>query len=168
MVKSKKMKNIIVASIISITILELFLGYKVMINYKGVFSSSIFMYFILQPYLYIKTIEATSHIKRKVILIGIITLVLPFIIFLSLPKYSYKDGKELVKKEVNIKYDYSVIEFPKGEDTIPINKYSNNLFITDKMYYYKAKLEDKEKFFLVHPLTGEVDELEKDFFRTFD
>jgi len=68
MVDSKRSKNILFIGISVITLLEIYFGYRVFKNYKGIYQVQIFLPLILQPFVYKRIFsKELSYFKLRII-----------------------------------------------------------------------------------------------------
>lgn len=159
--KSKKIKNVIIICITLISLLELYFAYEIANEYAGVYEIGIFIPLIFQPFYYYKVLfrEQKPYSKWRIIVIGLISSILSLVIYFTLPNYTYNDGKQVVKEYVQSSGNPVFIDIPKNIDTVPIWNNPKRLFVSNRAYYYEIKSTVENKYFLVNPLTGEVDQL---------
>lgn len=141
----------------------MFYLYSINTDYKGVYQIEyfipcitilgiIFIFWILSK-------QALTKIKKIILLLTLILI--PLIIYFTLPNYIYNDGKEIIRKELKS----SSLEFPKFQEeyTVPITNNTKSFFIKDKEYYYIITLGNENKYFRLDPVTGSLNELSSKF-----
>ncbi|MCB2290546.1 hypothetical protein LGK97_12290 [Clostridium sp. CS001] len=167
--KDKKIKNIIVICITLISLLELYFAYKVQKEYTGIYEVGIFILFIFQPFWYKSLFrDQETYLKLRVIAIVLISLILPLIIYFTLPTYTYNEGKQIVKEYVQSSGNLIFIDISKDKDTVPLTANPKRLFVSDRAYYYGIKSTFNNKYFMVNPLTGKVIQLSEDYWEFKD
>lgn len=144
-------------------ILEIFYLYRINTDYKGVYQIEYFIpCIIILGIIFIRSIvwKKTLMKNKKITLLSIFILI-PLIIYFTLPKYSYNDGKEIIRKELNS----SNLEFSKSQEqyTVPITNNTKFFFVKDKEYYYIVNSNNETKYFKLSPLTGFLKELSSKF-----
>lgn len=165
MLKNKKQKYIIVAAIILITLLEIYFGYKVFVDYVGVYQVGIFMPFVLQPFVYQALfIKEKSFYKLRIGIVVLISIILPIIIYFTLPNYTYDKGKAMVEQYLGQNENISFNDYSLSKKSIPTVNNPKQLFVSNRVYYYEIISEDSNKsFFIINPLTGELKQLSQSY-----
>jgi hypothetical protein len=154
--------RVIYILIIIITLIELYWGYNVYINYRGVYDIAFFSIFILQPIWYIWLLKKEKSQSRfGMVVLVLLSVILPIIIYFTLPNYTYDYGKDIIKEYFNEKIEF--VNYSRDMDTIPVSNKPKNLFTRDRAYYYKIKLGNKYKYFIVNEQTGNSLELEEGY-----
>ncbi|MEG0772048.1 hypothetical protein [Clostridium sp.] len=165
MLKDKKAKNFIFIVIILVTAVEAYFGYKVYIDYVGIYQVGIFMPFILQPDVY-KTLFIKEKVfyKLRIVIAVLISFILPVTIYFTLPNYTYIEGKLKVEQHFGQNKNISFNYYSMGKNSIPLSNNPKQLFVSNRAYYYEVASEEGIKyFFIVNPLTGELIQLSKRF-----
>lgn len=162
--KDKKLKNIIIICITLISLLELYFAYKVAREYAGIYQIGLFTPLIFQPLFYkVLFREQKTYLKLRVIGIGLISFILPLIIYSTLPNFTYYEGKQIVKRYVQPSGNLAFIDISKDRDTVPLINSPGRLFVSHRAYYYGIESTLNNKYFMVNPLTGEVTQLSEDY-----
>ncbi|WP_456275193.1 hypothetical protein [Bacillus sp. AK128] len=105
----------------------------------------------------------SDRVKRIIILNIILLLLIPTLLFSTLPPYNYEKGKDLIEEELKgMEYAFIPIK-NKIVPTTKILKYKS-IVLTNDYFYYKVEVNGKEYFYSVSPFDGSVFELERDFF----
>ncbi|MGO1370048.1 hypothetical protein [Senegalia sp. (in: firmicutes)] len=149
--------------IVILTLTELYWGYKVYRSYKGVYDIGFFLIFVLQPlwYSFLIVDVRDDHPRWKIIISIILTIILPIILYYSLPNYSYDDGREIIREKFD--EDVEFTDYSNSMDTIPVFEKEKNIFINDRTYYYKIYTNGKYKYFILNEKTGKLIELEEGY-----
>lgn len=163
MKKKNSLKNILNLSIFILLVLEIFYLYKINTDYKGVYQIQYFIpCVIILVVIFIRSIveEKTLRKNKKIVLLCILVLI-PLIIYFTLPNYSYNEGKDIIRKELKS----TNLEFSKSQEeyTVPIINNSRFSFVKDKEYYYIINSDSETKYFKVNPVTGSLDALSSNF-----
>lgn len=163
--KNKKVKTTIVAFVILITLLEMYLVYKITIEYTGIYKIHYFVPLISFQiyYCFLLFKKERKYLVIRAFSIGLLTIIIPVIVYITLPNYTYNEGKQNVELYLQSYTDIEFIKIPKSSDTIPTINNPKQLFVSNRLYYYKITLMNKNKYFVVSPITGEVSELSKAF-----
>ena len=164
--KNEKTKSIIITCITLITFVELYLAYKISKEYAGVYQIGVFILpIILQPFVYNSLFrESKAYSKLRIITIGLLSLILPLIIYCTLPGYTYNQGKQTIELYEQTSKNTVFIDIYKNKQTVPLVDNSERLLIYPKAYYYGIKSTVDNKYFIVSPLTGEIILLSEDFY----
>lgn len=105
-------------------------------------------------------IQKPNGFKASAIILTICSILIAISIPIALPKYTYNDGKTLLKESSNkddsmkflvendFIYTIDVTSFHKG--------FPKFLFINDRFYYYEVIINDNLKYFTINPLTGDI------------
>jgi hypothetical protein len=166
--EDKKVKNIIIICITLLSLLELYFAYRVVSGYAGVYQVGIFIPVLIQPFSYYALLKKQmSYFKLRVVVVVLITLILPSVIYFTLPNYTYNEGKQMVERYVQSSKNIEFVDISKDKDTIPITGNPKRLFVSDRAYYYEIKSTGGNKYFMVNPLTGEVVQLSEENVRSF-
>ncbi len=163
MKKKNSLKNILNLSIFILLVLEIFYLYKINTDYKGVYQIQYFIpCVIILVVIFIRSIveEKTLRKNKKIVLLCILVLI-PLIIYFTLPNYSYNEGKDIIRKELKS----TNLEFSKSQEeyTVPIINNSRFSFVKDKEYYYIINSDNETKYFKVNPVTVSLDALSSNF-----
>ncbi len=167
--KDKKTKWIIIIFITLITVLEIYFVFKIRKTYKGVYRIAIFVPFIIfQPFLCEKFLKRQKQIlnyKTRIIIMCTIVICLPLTIYLTLPRYTYGEGKQIVKQKMEPSKKEALVDYPFDQCTIDVGNNPKQIFVLNKEYYYKISSTEGNKYYIVNPLTGKVDQLAQDFWQ---
>ncbi|WP_404468384.1 hypothetical protein [Sutcliffiella horikoshii] len=128
--------------------------------YKGVFDLGMII-----PIMSIRVVVAYNYTKGRLKTkwgkpaMGLF-FTIPIILFLiGKPTYTFDQAKQLVYESQNVS---TIVEY-KGEEsyrnTVPIYTEERRFFINNRDYHFQAD----ERFFLVHPRTGEVIEMKQPY-----
>ena len=144
--------------------LNIYYLYRVYTDYQNIYQ---IQYFI--PILFILLIRFLLAIVRKrrlsktANIINLFILILiPIIIHLTIPKYTYADGKESLRKKFKDKNKLEFIQNKDQPNYLPTSK-NNNFFLKDRAYYYAINLDNENKYFSLDSKTGVLKELEESF-----
>jgi hypothetical protein len=164
--KNKKIKFVIVILITVISLIEIYFGFKIYNEYKGVYQTEIFFIFILQPYLYIVLLnKQIKYLKARSVLVVGVSIILPFIICFSLPKYTYDEGKLIVKNKIKTGINITYTKQPIYKYSVPIVENNKNLLIRNREYYYKIKVNSAINYYIVSPITGKITKLSECYWK---
>jgi hypothetical protein len=153
--KDKKIVNIIIICITLLSLLELYFAYRVSNEYAGIYQVGIFSPVIFQPFSYNALLrKQMSYFKLRIVGIALISLILPSIIYFTLPNYTYNEGKEMVERYVQPSENIEFIDICKDKDTVHLADNLKRLFVSNKAYYYEIKSNVDNKYFMVNPITG--------------
>lgn len=152
--------------IIFITILEVYFAFKVLNEYKGIYQIEIFIPLLLQPFLYLRLFrKVKSHYKFRITIMVLISLFLPLTIYFTLPNFTYNRGKQIVEQYSGLRKDVLFVDYSFNKNTIPLVNNPKQLFVSNRAYYYEIESTDGKKYFIVNPITGELKQLSKDYWR---
>ncbi|GAA0182174.1 hypothetical protein SH2C18_45990 [Clostridium sediminicola] len=154
----KKTKISILVFIALVSLLELKYAYYISREYAGVYEIGISIPLILQPLYYYRLLfkEQKTSLRLRIIVMGSLSVVLPLVIYFTLPNYTYKQGKQIVKEYVQVTGKPIFVDIPRGMDTVTLINNPKRLFVSDRAYCYEIKSTGENKYFLVNPITGEV------------
>lgn len=161
-------KKYLLTGITIITLVEAYFNYRALKDYIGIYQTGVFIPLLLQPIVYRKLFmseEKASLVNWKLLTMGTISIVLPFVIFFTLPDYTYAEGKEKIASTREDTVSFMDLETQKR--TIPAIGRDPGLLKSNRIYYYITDNGTEKNFFVVDPLTGEVQELEQDFYREY-
>jgi hypothetical protein len=161
-------KKYLLTGITVITLVEAYFNYIALKNYSGIYQTGVFIPLLLQPILYRKFFmseEKVSLKNWKLLAMATISIVLPFIIFFTLPDYTYAEGKEMIAATSTDTVNF--IELKTQNRTIPSIGRNPGFLKSSRVYYYIADTGTEKNYFVVDPLTGEVQELDQDFYREY-
>jgi len=166
MIPKESMKKYILAGITILTLVEAYFYYRALKDYIGVYQASIFIPLLLQPILYNKLFQSGEKLSLrswKVSPLIAVSLLLPVLIWYTIPNYTYEEGKALVEASMDESVDFPEQEFENR--TIPAMGRQKGILHSDRIYYYTAEADGVTSYHVVDPMTGEVQELEEDYFR---
>lgn len=166
MMPKESMKKYILTGITILTLVEAYFYYRTLKDYIGIYQTSIFIPLLLQPILYNKLFMSKEKLTLKnwkLSALLLITLFLPVLIYFTLPGYTYEDGQQLVEEALEKNVTFPEQEFQNR--TIPAMGRQKGILHSDRIYYYTAEADGLTSYHVVDPLTGEVQELEEDYFR---
>jgi hypothetical protein len=167
-IEDKNVRNIIIICITLLSLLELYFAYRVVSGYAGVYQVGIFIPVMIQPFSYYALLKRQmSYFKLRVVLVVLITLILPSIIYFTLPNYTYNEGKQMVEKHMQSIKNIEFVDISRGKATLPITGNPKRLFVSDRAYYYEIKSTIGNRYFMVNPITGEVVQLSEESARYF-
>lgn len=137
-------------------ILELLFLFIIHKNYKGIYEIEIFIPALLVLFAFFirLALRKVSVEKKRFIILFTIILLLPIVLYLSLPKYTYSQAKELINKKLSNKKDSQFVE--TESTTIDIANKKKKFFLRQKEYYFAVLIDGEDKEFRVDPCTGEV------------
>lgn len=160
------MKKYFLTGITVITLVEAYFNYIALKDYSGIYQTGIFIPLLLQPIFYRKFFMSEEKVRLKnwrLLAMATVSIVLPFVIFFTLPDYTYAEGKEMIKATGT---DYvSFMELETQKRTIPAIGRNPGFLKSSRVYYYITDTGTEKNYFVVDPLTGEVQELSQDFYR---
>lgn len=161
---TKKSENIITILIVLVTLLEMYFAYWVFYHYRGIYQVSIFIPFLLQPIWYRSMLKPENgHHKFRKIPAVIISIFLPLAIYFTLPNYTYDEGKLIIINHLEQNENPMFSYYPFGHDTIPVINNPKGIFMFNRAYYYKITLPEGDKYFMVCPITGELQQLSEKY-----
>ena len=165
MIKVKERNIFLIICITLISILELYYIYTINLEYKGIYEIGIFTILIIaQPFVFgLLLIKKNTISKFETLTIIILFILLPSIIYFTLPEYTYDDGKEIVELSLQQDRTFRFSDSSSGKYTIPVMDNPEQIFVSNREYYYIVDFADETKYFIVNPLTGELNELSKDY-----
>jgi len=161
-------KKYLLTGITIITLVEAYFNYIALKDYIGIYQTGIFIPLLLQPILYRKFFMSEEKVRLKnwrLLAMGTISIVLPFVIFFTLPDYTYAEGKEMV--ESTLEDTVSFVDLETQKRTIPTIERDSGLLKSNRIYYYITDTGTEKNYFVVDPLTGEIQELDQDFYREY-
>lgn len=163
-------KSIIIICITIITILEAYLAYQVVNKYVGLYQIQVSIALIFQPMNYYNLLfkKHKNYVKLRITVLILISLILPIIIYFTLPSYTYIEGKILVEQYEKSGQNLEFIDVPKDEDTIPIVDNPTRLFVSNRAYYYVTKIDAENKYFIVNPISGKVHQISDSYWPEFN
>ena len=160
-------KKYLLTGITVITLVEAYFNYIALKDYIGIYQSGIFIPLLLQPILYRKLFMSEEKVSLKnwrLLAMATISIALPFVIYFTLPEYTYAEGKEMI--ESTREDTVSFMDLETKMRTIPAIGRDSGLLKSNRIYYYITDTGTEKNYFVVDPLTGEVQELDQDFYRT--
>lgn len=167
MSKDKKIERYIIIGIILITLLEMCFAYKVFKYYRGVYEVTIFLPLLMQPFWYLRLFrKEMSYYKTRVVMISLISVLLPMIIYVTLPNYTYDKGKQIVKEHLNQSKNIIFVDLAFGKNTIPIFNNPKQLFISNRAYYYEIISTEGNIYLMINPIDGELTQLSESYWGT--
>lgn len=163
--------------IVCIALVEALLEYWIYTRYGSVISVGFIVTSIILQVVVVFNITRSNVQKigkRRFTVAVAVTLLyillIPILCCTAVPKYSYEEGKAFVLN--SIKEEKSAVNFLPSDNAhknIPVTGYKAKfpkwLLSNNRFYYYVIKIKDSKGFFMVNPFTGEVEKLEKDFYR---
>lgn len=174
-IKNPRAKVPLRLSIVVISIIETVIIFSLFPEYAGVISYSVFSTSILiQIFL---VFQLTGNAAKKytntkfklgICFLMVVFMAVPFLICGAIPKYTYDNGKVILAEYLNEKSDIEFIVNDEFIPRLPVTPYPKGfpkvILIDNEFYYYEIKIDGKNRFFSINPLTGEVFELEKSFY----
>ncbi|MBO1264401.1 hypothetical protein J3A84_05015 [Proteiniclasticum sp. SCR006] len=166
MIPKESLKKYVLTGITILTLVEAYFYYRALKDYIGVYQASIFIPLLLQPIFYRKLFQSGEKVSLKswkVLPLIAVSLLLPLLIWYTIPDYTYEEGKALVEASM----DESAV-FPEQEfqsRTIPAMGRQKGILHSNRIYYYTAEVDGTKSYHVVDPITGDVQELEEDYFR---
>jgi len=160
-------KKYLLTGITVITLVEAYFNYIALKEYIGIYQTGIFIPLLLQPIFYRKFFMSEEKVNLKswkLLAMGTMSIVLPFIIFFTLPDYTYSEGKEMIASTREDTVSFMDLETQKR--TIPAIGRNPGVLKSSRIYYYITDTGTEKNYFVVDPLTGEVEELDQDFYKT--
>lgn len=163
MIKNKKIKSIMNFCIFLISIAELYFIYKINKEFKGTYEILIFLpLIIIQPFIFRSLLSRGDTISKvRIFLTILIYISIPVIIYFTLPKYTYNDGKDKIEESFKPDEKFEFIHNAPGQYTVPVIENAKQIFMKDREYYYIIEFTNETKYFIVNPITGESIELEE-------
>ncbi|WP_461206023.1 hypothetical protein [Clostridium sp. DL1XJH146] len=160
-----KSKKGIMICITLITLVEMYFAYKVAAVYAGVYQIGIFIPFIFQPFGYFRFLfgEEKTYPKAKILVLALVSIMLPVVIYSTLPSYTYDDGKQLIEESVQSSEEIVFLDTSKDHATIVISNNPKQLFVSDRAYYYEIKAIEQNEYFMVNPIDGQVGQLSENY-----
>ncbi|MBS4537048.1 hypothetical protein GOQ27_01155 [Clostridium sp. D2Q-11] len=158
--KNQQIKKIIFSLVILLTLIIIYWGYRVYIEYRGVYNIVVFIPLLFLPISYRMILKDHEIFLRwRIVTVMILSIALPLLIYFTLPKYTYNEGQKRVIEYLNTTEKVEFINYSRGEDTIPVMNNPKGFLIKDRTYYYHVKVLDKDRYFMVNPIMGKVGEL---------
>jgi hypothetical protein len=158
--------NIIIICITLISLIELYFAYRIFKDYEGIYQVQIFIPLAFQSFLYKELFKNhKTHFKLRIILTVLISLVLPLLIYFTLPTYTYSGGKQIIKQYVKSNENIVFTDITYGENSVPIVNNPKRLFVDNRAYYYEIKSTGGNKYFMVNPITGKVTQLSESYWQ---
>lgn len=170
MIKNSKFKLYILVSIIMVSVIEFILFFPITNAYKSTYDPGIFIIILIfQIFLYFFLNKNTLTNKPFIIIIPmIIVIVLPIFIYFSLPSFTYTEGMEIVTEYFNDSETTNFIQDDEFINIVPVTDTERTImqkaFLTDNFYYYGVQINDENKYFTVDPTTGQLTQVDKDFY----
>ncbi|MTI65881.1 MAG: hypothetical protein FH753_04685 [Firmicutes bacterium] len=167
-VKKYRVQSISMIGIIIISICEVLALYKLNVVYKGVHLVSYFgTVIIIQIFCWYRLIFKVDVKKKRykssIVFMILITVSTPVLMLVTQPQYSFQDGKVLIKNNIHEKSNYTFIEHPDWKNTIPVTNNLKSIFINNRVYYYRLSDGVKINYFIVNPISGRVNKLDKGY-----
>jgi len=164
-----KLHSRIIFGILSIiiSILELLYLNKLNVDYKGIYNVAIFegMVIIQALFWYIVLFkkDKLKHYNIRLIICVMISSILLIGMFLTPPRYSYEDGKEIILSKFDLEKEFDFLEESLNRDIISVHNNPKWIFTANKNYYYVVNQGNNTRFFTVNPIDGKEFELSSDF-----
>ncbi|NMH74326.1 hypothetical protein HF078_14640 [Bacillus sp. RO2] len=128
--------------------------------YEGVFNLGIIIPVmstqVIVAYIYTKERSKAKWGKRTVGLFFCLSIIL---FFIGKPTYTFDQAKQLIYENKDVSTIDEYKEKESYRNTVPIHTEEWRFFIDYRDYHFKAE----ERFFLVHPRTGEVIEMKQPY-----
>lgn len=155
---SKRLSIIVISSIL--TLVFLMICVRNTIVYRSVHVDTYYCGFVV-PFIARIVLFLKKGVKEKKEKIWLAVTYLLMLVIIGLfvftaPKYTYEEGKKLVKDYVN--HEVTFADYEIKQQTIPIVKMGTYLFIEDRAYYYRILSDTEYEYYLVIPMTGYVTE----------
>lgn len=174
-IKNPRVKVPLRLSIVVISIVETTIIFSLFPEYAGVISYDVFINLILVQIFLVFLLtgnEAKKYTDTKSKLVTFFSMVVfvsvPFFIYAAIPKYTYDNGKVILAEHLNEKSDIEFIVNNEFSPRIPVMPYPKGflkgILIDNEFYYYEIKIDGRNRFFGINPLTGYVFELEESFY----
>ena len=166
MIPKESMKKYVLTGITILTLVEAYFYYRALKDYIGIYQASIFIPLLLQPIFYRKLFQSGEKLSLKSWKLSsmiMVSLLLPVLIWYTIPDYTYEEGKALVEASMDESVDFPEQEFQSR--TIPAMGRQKGILHSNRIYYYTVEADGVTSYHVVDPLTGEVQELEEDYFR---
>ncbi len=170
MIQNSKFKLYILVSIITLSVIEFILFFPLTNAYKSTYDPGVFIIILIfQIFLYFFFNKNTLTNKPFIIIIPmIIVIILPIFIYATLPSFTYTEGMEIVTEYINDGQATNFIQDDRFIDIVPASSGERTImqktFLTDNFYYYRVQINDKSKYFTVDPTTGQLTQLDKDYY----
>lgn len=162
--KKEKFRLMLLIIIIFISIIEIYVLYRLCIDYKWIYQVySFILLVLLQVIGWYRLMFKNNNVKRlklRIVIFGLITIFIPVLIMIDVPKYSYQDGKTMIEKSIEIEGTYEFIENSRGKNTIPVINNPKGIFIANRDYYYRLSDGINNIYFIVNPIDGRVMQLD--------
>lgn len=163
MSKDKRTRKYLIIGITLVTLLEIYFAYRIVIDYRGIYQVAIFIPLVFQPFLYHRLIRKDlSHLKIRIFVLGLVSVLLPLTIYFTLPHYTYDEGKQIIEQYIG--HDTVFTDYPFNRRTVPTSD-NGQLFVNNRAYYYEVVLSDGKKYFIVDPLTGHPAQLPEAYWK---
>lgn len=107
--------------------------------------------------------EQKTYPKARIVVFALVSVILPLVIYATLPSYTYDEGKKLVEQEVQSTEKIIFVDISKDSDTMLIYNNPKRLFVKDRAYCYEIKAIGENKYFLVNPIDGQVNQLSEKY-----
>lgn len=161
---SKKTKIGVMLFMVFISMIEVYFIYRIRIEYEGIYQIGFFLVlFIAQPFLFGMIIKNKKSPKIEIFFVIVTFIVLPIIIYFTLPNYTYLQGKEMIEQEFQDQTQFIFLDNDYGQYTVPVIENSEQIFIANRVYYYTIRLNNETKYMIIDPLTGELKEMEEKY-----
>jgi hypothetical protein len=162
---SLKTKKFLIICISIISLLELYWGFQVSKEYRGSYSVSIFIPFLIQPYWYYILLfrKQRTFLNIRILGIALISFILPLLIYCTIPNYTYDDGKRLIEQYMNLDKKAEFIKYSYIESTIPVLNCEKSLLGSNREYYYGIKLDKDNEYVTVNAVSGKVTPLSEGY-----
>lgn len=156
---------------ILVSIIELMVVAAVFPKYENVISYGFFIVIILmQPLWYFNlTNSRTESISPKrfrvsTLIAIIVSISIPILMYVAIPKYTYDDGVNILKNQLQSEENNEFLVDDTFRSTISVTgfhrEFPRSILMNNKFYLYLAVNGDESKQFVLNPLTGEILELE--------
>ena len=166
--KEKKFQLVSMILINFLSIIELYAIYKLIVVYKGIHSISYFITMVLfQVYCVCRLVFNKDNINRRyksaVVYTALIIISTPVLLLVTQPEYSYQEGKVKIENTIELDTNYDFIDYPRGQNTIPVTNDSKRIFIKNRYYYYRLSDGTNYIFLMVDPISGIVVKLDHEY-----
>jgi hypothetical protein len=161
---NKKVKATIMVFVTLVTLVEVYFAYKITQDCKGIYQVQIFIPLVLQP-LYVNRLlkKERAYFKLRILSLLLCSVLLPLVIYSTLPNYTYIEGKEIVQKFIGQDNSHSFTEVSFEKSTVPVIDNPKQAFLSDREYYYEVISKEGSIYFMVNPVTGRIMKLEKSY-----
>jgi hypothetical protein len=161
---NKKIKAIIIVFVTLVTLVEVYFAYKITQDCKGIYQVQIFVPLVLQP-LYVSRLlkKERAYFKLRILALLLCSVLLPLVIYSTLPNYTYIEGKEIIHKFIGQDNSHNFTEVSFAKSTVPVIDNTKQVFVSDREYYYEVTSKEGSIYFMVNPVTGKVMKLEKSY-----